>query len=42
MSARAPSGKPRDYRVAFNWSASQTPPMQLAVSVVPLPVSKAV
>jgi len=42
MSAHPAGGKPRDYRVAFNLAASQTLPMQLAASVLPLPGSKAV
>jgi hypothetical protein len=42
MSVRATSGKSRDYPVAFNLAASQTPGMQLVVSTLPLVGSKAV
>jgi len=42
MSAATTSGKAHDYRVAFNWVASQTPPMQLVVSAIPPVGSKVV
>lgn len=41
MPAGEPCGKARDYPVAFNWAASQTPAMQLVVSVQQPPGSKA-